>query len=178
MAPRPNDRSSSSGKLPSLKPEEKAEVVVTKLERFIRDHRTLSRGVSFRKWQDLAKNEIADLLKEQQSEQAREHRYVEKTLMVVGTGLATIGVWGTALALAMAPDRVLAGVLSLLGGLITLWGVGALGLRTPFKQFQAEGARQALGRIRTINKEVRELEHQLKKRKKALEKELDQMPED
>lgn len=178
MAPRSNGRSSSPSKGVTLKAEEKAEIVVTRLERFIRDHRTLSRGVSFRKWQDLAKTEIADLLKEQETQQAREHRYVEKTLMLIGAGLATIGVWGTALALTMAPDRVLAAVLTLAGGFITLWGVGALGLRTPFRQFQTENARLALDRVRAVNRTVRDLEHQLKKRKKALEKELDEMPDE
>lgn len=178
MARRPDDRSSSAPKAPSLKVEEKAEIVVTRLERFIRDHRTLSRGVSFRKWQDLAKSEIADLLREQESQQAQDHRYIERTLMLIGAGLATIGVWGTALALSMAPERVLAAILTLLGGFIVLWGVGALGLRTPFRQFQVDNARMALERVRSINKTVRDLEHQLKKRKKALEKELDEMPEE
>jgi hypothetical protein len=161
-----------------LKAEERAEVVVTRLERFIRDHRTLSGGVSFRKWQDLAKNEIADLLREIETEQVREHRYIERTLIVVGIGLATIGFWGTVLALAMAPDRVIAGVLTMLGGLISLWGIGALGLRSPFKRFQTENARITLDRLRTVNRKVSDLEHQLKKRKKALEKEIDALPDD
>lgn len=161
-----------------LKAEERAEVVVTRLERFIRDHRTLTGGVSFRKWQDMAKTEIADLLREIETEQVREGRALERTLMVVGVGLATIGFWGTVLALSMAPDRVIAGVLTLLGGVIALWGIGALGLRSPFKRFQTDHTRITLDRARMVNRKVSELEHQLKKRKKALEKELDAMPDE
>jgi len=161
-----------------LTPEERADVVVTRLERFIRDHRTLSKGVSFRKWQDMARTEIAELLHEAQGQHEDDHRYLDRTLMVFGAGLATIGVWGTALAIGAAPDRVFAGILTLLGGVAVLWCVGALGLRSPFKRFRRDMTRDAMVRVHGINRKVRDLEHQLKKRQKALAKQLDEMPED
>lgn len=167
--------SSASG-LPT--PEEQAEVVVMRLERFIRDHRvTSSKGMSFRKWQDMAKSEIADMLRDAESRNARDSRFVERALMILGVGLSTVGLWGTALAIQMAPDRVIAGGLTLLGGLMILWGLGMLGLRSPFRQIQASSRKLAMVRVRSLNRKVSDLEHALKKRHKALEKELERVPD-
>lgn len=158
-------------------PEDRADLVVTKLERFIRDHRTLSKGVSFRKWQELARSEIADQLRDVEGQHEADHRSLERTLMALGAGLATIGIWGTALAIGAAPDRVIAGILTLFGGVIVLWVVGALGLRSPIRRFRRDLARDGLSRVQTLNRKVRDLEHQLKKRQKSLERQLDDMPE-
>jgi hypothetical protein len=159
-----------------LSPEEKAEVVVTRLERFIRDHRTLSRGVSFRQWQDLARREIVDLLREMESRHQDDHRFLDRTLMILGAGLATVGLWGTALAVHAAPDRVFVGILTLLGGLSVLWCLGALGLRSPLRRFRRDLTRDRMTRVHGLNRKVRELEDQLKKRRKALERDLDETP--
>ncbi len=175
MAPSPRK---PARKTPGLAPEERADVVVTKLERFIRDHRTLSKGVSFRKWQDMARAEIAEQIHDVQGQRKADSRTLERILMVMGAGLATIGVWGTALAIGAAPDRVVAAILTMLGGLAVLWCVGALGLRSPFRRFRDDMTRDAMVRVHTVNRKVRDLEHQLKKRQKALERQIDDMPED
>lgn len=159
------------------KPEERAEYIVMKLERFIREGRTLSQGVSFRQWQGLAKAEIIDMIRDVETRHARESRTLERSLMVLGTGLATIGVWGTALAIGAAPDRLVAGFLVLLSGLIVLWVVGSLGMRSPFKRFQADQRRLTTERVRSLHRKVRDLEGELKQRKKRLEAELQKTPQ-
>lgn len=159
-------------------PEDRADLVVTKLERFIRDHRTLSKGVSFRKWQELARSEIADQLRDVDGQHAADHRTLDRTLMVLGAALSTIGIWGTALAIDAAPDRVIAGVVTLFAGLVVLWCVGVLGLRSPLRRFRRDRAREGLTRVHTLNRKVRDLEHQLKAREKALRKQVDELPED
>ena len=174
MAPPRKPARKTSG----LAPEERADVVVTKLERFIRDGRTLTKGVSFRAWQDMARAEIAEQIHEIQGQHANDSRALERTLMVLGVGLATIGVWGTALAIGAAPDRVVAGILTMLGGLAVLWGIGALGMRSPFRRFRDDMTRDSIVRVHSIHRKVRDLEHQLKKRQKALERQVDEMPED
>lgn len=154
-------------------PEERADVVVLKLERFIRDNRTLSQGVSFRKWQDMARVEILKALYDAEADHAHETHVVDRALMLLGIGLSTVGVWGTALAVSMAPDRVIAAVIMLLGGLAVLWAIGLLGLRTPFKRFQAATRRARLERVRSLSREISDIEYLLKKRKKSVERERD-----
>lgn len=173
----PSKGAASAGRDARPTPEERADLVVMRLERFIREHRTVSQGVSFRKWQDMARAEIADMLRDVEGRYARESRTLERALMVLGVGLATVGLWGTALAIDAAPDRVLAGILIMFGGLLVLWAVGVLGFRSPFRRFQAVQRRQTFDRVRSLNRKVADLEHALKKRQKALEKELREPPE-
>lgn len=159
-------------------PEEKAEVIVLKLERFIRDNRTLAKGVSFRKWQDLAKLEIAAAIRSKDTSAEFESRALDRSLMILGVGLATVGLWGSALAIGAAPNRIIAGTLTFIGGMMILWVAGALGLKSPLKRFQGKRRQAAMKRVRTLHAEIRALETYLKKRKKQLEEEIEDLGED
>jgi hypothetical protein len=170
-------RSSSSSREGYPSPDERAELVVTKLERFIRENRTVSQGVSFRKWQELAKAEIVDMFRDIETSHARESRTLERTLMVLGAGLATIGVWGTALAVGAAPHRVLAAMAVLGGGLVVLWCVGALGMQAPIRRFRASQRQAGFQRVRSLNRKVSDLEHELKRRRKAMQAKVDVTPD-
>ena len=48
-------------------PDERAEYVILRLEQFIRDGRTIDEGMSFKKWQTMAKTEIALAIAEAQN---------------------------------------------------------------------------------------------------------------
>lgn len=159
-------------------PEEKAEVIVLKLERFIRDNRTLAKGVSFRRWQELARIEIASAIRSRGIVQDIECRALDRALMVLGIGLATIGLWGSLWAIDAAPNRILAGTLIFIGGMLVLWVCGALGLKSPLKRFQGRRRRATMKKVRSLHAEVRALETYLKKRKKQLEDEIDDLGED
>lgn len=159
-------------------PEEKAEVIVLKLERFIRDNRTLAKGVSFRKWQELAKLEIAAAIRSKEVLRDLESRALDRAMIVLGVGLATVGVWGSLLAIDGAPNRIIGGTLTFIGGMMTLWVAGALGLKSPLKRFQANRRRTHMKKVRALHAEVRALETYLKKRKKQLEDEIEDLGEE
>lgn len=158
-------------------PDERAEVVVTKLERFIRENRSASAGVSFRSWQAMAKQEITDAIRAVEGRQARESRTLDRLVLLAGAALSTIGVWGVALAIGQAPDRVLAAGLVLFAGLVVLWIMGALGLRSPIGRVKDARRRAALARVDDLHRQVRRLESDLKSRAKKLREERDAMDE-
>ncbi|WP_019643638.1 hypothetical protein [Novispirillum itersonii] len=159
-------------------PEEKAEVIVLKLERFIRDNRTLAKGVSFRKWQELARLEIASAIRSKEVLRDLESRALDRAMIVLGVGLATVGVWGSLLAVDAGPSRIIAGTLTFIGGMMTLWVAGALGLKSPLKRFQSNRRRSHMKKVRALHAEVLALESYLKKRKKQLEEEIEDLGED
>jgi hypothetical protein len=152
-------------------------VVVTKLERFIREGRSASAGVSFKSWQGMAKAEIAAALKATEGQEARAGRTIDRLILLGGAALSTIGVWGTALAVDQAPDRVVAAVLILLGGLVLLWIGGALWFRAPFGRLRDAHRRAALKRVDDLHRQVRRLEVDLKSRAKKLQAERDAQDE-
>lgn len=158
-------------------PEERAEVVVTKLERFIREGRSATAGVSFKSWQGMAKAEITAALRAAEGQEARANRLIDRLVLLGGAALSTIGVWGTALAIGQAPDRIVAAVLVLLSGLALLWIGGALGLRAPLGRFRDDRRRAALKRVDDLHRQVRRLEVDLKSRAKKLQAERDAQDE-
>lgn len=158
-------------------PEERAALVVTRLERFIRDGRSASAGVSFKSWQAMARQEIADALRAVEDREARENRTLDRLVLLAGAALSTIGVWGMALALDQAPDRVIAAGLVLFAGLVVLWIMGALGLRSPIGRIRDARRRAALARVDDLHRRVRRLEIELKSRAKALQAERDVLDE-
>lgn len=154
-------------------PEERAEVVVTKLERFIREKRSATAGVSFKSWQAMARQEIADAVRAVETEQARDSRLLDRLVIMGGAALSTIGVWGTALAIDQAPDRVWAAVFIMAGGFVLLWVMGVLFIRAPFGRFRQEQRQAALRRMDGLHRQVRRLENDLKARTRKLQKDLD-----
>lgn len=154
-------------------PEERAEVVVTKLERFIREKRSPSAGVSFKSWQAMARQEITDAVRAVEQEQRRDSRALDRLVLLGGAALSTIGVWGTALAIGQAPDRVWAAVAIMAAGFVLLWIMGALFIRSPFGRFRAEQRQGAMRRVDDLHRQVRRLENDLKARAKKLQKDLD-----
>ncbi|SOE01151.1 hypothetical protein [Caenispirillum bisanense] len=170
-------RAGGAGKAPrppgAPTPDERAEVVVTKLERFIREKRSASAGVSFKSWQAMAKQEIADAVRAVEGEQAKDSRVLDRLVLLGGAALSTIGVWGTALAIGQAPDRVWAAVAIMAAGFVLLWIMGALFVRSPLGRFRDERRQAALRRMDDLHRQVRRLENELKARAKGLQKELD-----
>ena len=114
-------------KLPRLEekplPEEHAEYVIRRLEKFIRDGRTLDEGMSFRKWQFMAKKEIALAIAEAQNAHKFDEINSRRALFISAAALTTIGFWGTAISM----ERVAylpGGIVCLIAGLTMLFVEG------------------------------------------------------
>ena len=87
-------------------PEERAEYIVKRLELFIRENREPFKGMNFNKWQQLAKVEIANSLKDSERlRQDKKEQVSRRMLFIIGSSIATIGF----------------GVLRPLGALIICW---------------------------------------------------------
>src|SRR5690606_11164439 len=80
-------------------PEDRAEYVVLRLEQFIRDGRTIDEGMSFRKWQQMAKVEIANAVAEAEISQQKDDVVTKRLLFVAASAMVTVGFWGTAVSL-------------------------------------------------------------------------------
>ena len=155
-------------------PEEHAEYVIRRLEKFIRDGRTLDEGMSFRKWQVMAKTEIALAIAEAQNSQDYDEITSRRTLFVSAAAMVTIGFWGTAVSL----DKVsymAGGIVCLIAGLIMLFVAGG-GRYRRYKN-RKDGIKRAtrLIHIENLNKRVKKLERELEEEEKRLGKSIDKL---
>ena len=87
-------------------PVERADVIVKRLEQFIREGRSQRGGISFKRWQELAVHEVDNAIRDAERHWRNDQRFITRGLAVGAACLITIGFWGTVLAAEAAPDRL------------------------------------------------------------------------
>ncbi len=140
--------------------EERAEYVALRLEQFIREGRKDEDGMSFRKWQAMAKSEIAIAVAEAEMAHEDDQLASKRVLFVAAASLTTIGFWGSAVSL----NKVgyLAGALvCVAAGLFLLLVSGEFQLRKWRGRRQAKKRREILKRIESLNRRIKRLEEEL-----------------
>jgi len=152
-------------------PEEHAEYVIMRLEQFIRDGRTLDEGMSFKRWQTMAKTEIALAIAEAENSQDYDEISSRRTLFVSAAAMITIGFWGTAVSLHKVAELV-GGIVIFSAGVIMLLTAG--GFRYRKYKNRKDGLKRAHGliRIENLNKRIKRLEQELEKEEKGKAKKL------
>jgi len=75
--------------------DQQADYLVRKLEQTIRDNRTV-RGMSFRTWQALAREEILNALKDGDRRRVNDERTMARVVLGASSAVVTIGFWGAA----------------------------------------------------------------------------------
>lgn len=151
-------------------PEERAETLIRRLEQFIREGKSPD-GVAmpFRKWQEMAYEEIAEAIRDAERTWRQDQRFVDRFFMVGAAALVTLGMWGTVLAFQAGPDRRVTALLFLGSGatiffLIVLWFIHKVQ-----KLYSAGERRRMFRRVRTMDARLRALEKHLEKRLDRLE---------
>ena len=87
-----------------------AEFIVKRLEQFIRDGRTSGEGVSFKKWQNMAKYEIIKSICEVKDQQYKDSLTFHLLIFISAAVIITIGFWGVAVSLGKV-DHLLAALI-------------------------------------------------------------------
>ncbi|MEK9753879.1 MAG: hypothetical protein VW338_11825 [Rhodospirillaceae bacterium] len=157
-------------------PEERAEYVILRLEQFIRDGRTLDEGMSFKKWQAMAKTEITIAISEAENSQKHDEINSRRVLFVAAAAMVTIGFWGTAVSYHNVGNMA-AGIVCTVAGLVLVFAAGGWRARKWNNSRQAKERRRRLARIENLNKRIKRLEGMLEKEEKELVEALDKLLE-
>jgi len=152
-------------------PDERAEYVILRLEQFIRDGCTLDEGMSFKKWQAMAKTEIVIAIAEAENSQKHDELNSRRVLFIAAAAMVTICFWGTAVSYHNVGNMV-AGVVCTIAGFVLVGVAGGWRARKWNNRRQGEERRRRLGRIENLNKRIKRLETMLEKEEKELEKTL------
>ena len=158
----------------NLLPEEHAEYVIRRLEKFIRDGRTLDEGMSFRKWQSMAKTEIAVSITETQNNYKHNEANSRRVLFVSASAMTTIGFWGTVISLEKV-TYLPGGIICLIAGLLILY-LASKGRYRRYKKHK-DGIKRAgqLIKIKSLNNRVKQLERDLEEEEKHLDKSIEKL---
>ena len=158
----------------NLIPEQHADYIVKRLEQFIRDGRSANEGMSFKKWQSMAKIEIISSLLEVKNSQKHDSSLNRIILHVFATVLVTIGFWGAAVTLGRA-DLYFAAIICCISGCL-LFLISFLGRFKKIMKIKTVKKQSAqLKRVESLTKRIKKLENELQIEEKEKKKELEKM---
>lgn len=152
-------------------PEERAEYIVKRLELFIRENREPFKGMNFNKWQQLARVEIMNSLRDYEKNRYDQNQVTRRLLFIIGSSIATIGFWGVAAAFGRI-DYMLAGMICLIAGIIVLAHAGEWMTRSMWRKAQAKRRARAYNNAVSLDRQIKQMEKDLKNKAKELEKTL------
>ncbi|MBT6609281.1 MAG: hypothetical protein HOB37_12595 [Rhodospirillaceae bacterium] len=153
------------------KPDERSNYVIMRLEQFIREGRTLDEGMSFKKWQAMARTEITIAIAEAENSQDHDEINSRRILFVAASAMITIGFWGTAVSFHDV-GRLAAGIVCSVAGLVLLGVAGGWRMRKWNNRRKSKDRRKRLARLENLNKRIKRLENDLEKEEDKLEEAL------
>ncbi|MCR6628763.1 MAG: hypothetical protein NVV74_01140 [Magnetospirillum sp.] len=154
-------------------PEQQAEYLVRKLEQTIRDNRTV-KGMSFRTWQAIAHEEIANALRAAERHHAEHDRTVGRILLVGSASLVSIGFWGAVVAVDHAYGGI-AALVALVAG-AALFFVGAeWGIRRVGSGYARRKRVERFVRIEDLDRRIKRMEDALKKKHDRLKERMEEV---
>jgi len=149
--------------------EDRADYIVARLEQFIREGRKDEQGMSFDRWKQMARSEIAVAIAEAEMSQSHDQLHSKRVLFVCAAAMITIGFWGTVASLDKI-DYLVGAAICGIAGIVLILAVGEWRYRSWSEMREARRRRQILGRVEGLNKRIKRLE-------KELEQEADEYEE-
>jgi hypothetical protein len=151
--------------------QERADFVTRRLEQFIRENRTIDRGVNFRKWQAMARMEIINAIEDAELDSQKDDVVTRRLMFIAASSLVTVGFWGVAFAWGRVGYMAVALVCGL-AALVLFAGALEWPIRRAVKRHARRRRGVALGRIEDLNARIRQMERELKREVRALERRL------
>lgn len=142
--------------------EDRADYIVARLEQFIREGRKDEQGMSFDRWKQMARSEIAIAIAEAEMSQSHDQLHSKRVLFVCAAAMITIGFWGAVTSLDKI-DYLVGAAICGLAGVVLILAVGEWRFRSWKEVKEARRRRAILGRIESLNKRIKRLENELEK---------------
>ncbi|NFV80458.1 hypothetical protein [Magnetospirillum aberrantis] len=154
-------------------PEQQADYLVRKLEQTIRDNRTV-KGMSFRTWQAIAREEITNAIRAVEKRHADHDRSVGRGLVVAAASLVSIGFWGAVVAVDHAYGGIAALVALVAGAALFFVGV-EWGLRRVGGDWSRRRRAERLAHIDDLDRRIKRMEETLRKKHDRLKDRMEEM---
>jgi hypothetical protein len=151
-----------SGNMPT--PKQRGELIVKRLENFIREGRSDTGGMSFRRWQEMAVNEFTNALLDAEREKQRDNKFMTRVIAVGGLAVITIGFWGAIVAAGLSYDRQMVAFILISAGGLLLLVFGLWGLRWLGGNFLSGRRQNRLKSIANFDHQLAQLDIEIRKR--------------
>jgi len=154
-------------------PEQQADYLVRKLEQTIRDNRTV-KGMSFRTWQAIAREEIVNALRAAEKRHVQHDRTLARIMLVGAGSLVSIGFWGAVVAVDRAYGWV-AALVSLIAGAALFFIAAEWGIKRMSAGWSKRKRQERLARIEDLDRRIKRMETALQKKHDALKERMEEV---
>lgn len=154
-------------------PEQQADYLVRKLEQTIRDNRTV-KGMSFRTWQTIAREEIVNTLRAAERRRVRHDQSTSRALLVVAASLVSIGFWGAV----VAADRTYglwAALVAVIGGSALFFVAADWGIKRASGGWSKKKREERLANIEDLDRRIKRMEDALRKKEERLKERMEEV---
>jgi hypothetical protein len=161
-------------------PEDRANITVRVLEQAIREGRNEPGprgkagrpGMSFRAWQDIARIEIANAIRDAESEMMKRRGTGNRIAMTLAACLVTVGFWGAAVSWGRV-DRSMAALACMAAGVWLLLTAMEIPIRLGWRRNRHRRRARRFENIRSLDRQIRRMEKFLEERRDTLEDEIE-----
>jgi hypothetical protein len=154
-------------------PEQQADYLVRKLEQTIRDNRTV-KGMSFRTWQALAREEIVNAIRAIEKRHSAHDRSLARMALVGSGALVSIGFWGAVVAVDQSYGAT-AALISLGAGALLLYFAAEWGLKRASGEWSKSKRAERLANIEDLDRRIKRMEDALQKKEKRLKEKMEEV---
>ena len=157
-----NDDKAYSDTKPTAR--QRGELIVKRLENFIRESQSSNGGVSYTRWQEMAIKEFTNAILDSQRNFRTENQFITRVILVSAVAIITIGFWGAIVAAGVSYDRQIIGLMLLGAGSILFLTAVFWGLRKFSNRFIMIKRQKLFRQIYSFDQQLMQLDIDLKKK--------------
>jgi len=157
-----NDDKAYSDTKPTAR--QRGELIVKRLENFIRESQSSNGGVSYKRWQEMAIKEFTNAISDSQRNFRMENQFITRVILVGAVAIITIGFWGAIVAAGVSYDRQIIGLTLLGAGSILFLSLVFWGLRKFSNRFIMIKRQKLFRQIYSFDQQLMQLDIDLKRK--------------
>lgn len=143
---------------------QRGELIVKRLDNFIRESQSSNRGMSYTRWQEMAIQEFTNAILDSQRNFRMENQFITRVILVGAVAIVTIGFWGAIVAAGVSYDRQIIGLMLLGAGSILFLSAAFWGLRKFSNRFIMIKRRKLFQKIHSFDQQLMQLDIDLKRK--------------
>ncbi|CAA7614093.1 hypothetical protein [Magnetospirillum sp. UT-4] len=154
-------------------PDQQADYLVRKLEQTIRDNRTV-KGMSFRTWQTIAREEIVNALKDAERRKVQHDRTLARGMLVGTMAIVSAGFWGAVYTVDKSYGAV-AALVAFASGIAVVFALADWGIKRASDGWNREKRVERLANIEDLDRRIKRMEDALRKKEERTKERLEEV---
>ena len=145
-------------------PKQRGQLIVKRLENFIREGRSDKGGISFKHWQEMAVHEFTNAILDVEREKRTDNQFLTRIIVIGAVAIVTMGFWGAIVAAKVSYDRQMVAFILMGAGSLLILSIGLWGLRYLAGHLFLGRRQERIKRVAKFDQQLAQLDIDLRER--------------